>query len=162
MACSENLREHELSQYDFADMAVVSAVSAQLEKQDRAIFRTYAVKHLTSSAKFCGEKLVSVEGREPVTIGEAIDLTLAREARDAELRASQDLRNFSPAAQRYIRIEELTEARDDVINEREIYRMMEGDPSDIEQHNQWREFERQIAEINAQLATLDKMRRLDP
>ncbi len=158
-ACGDDLREHRLAQYDFADMSVVSSVSAQLDKQERGIFRTYAIQHLASSAKFCGEKLVSVDGREPVTIGDAIDFTVAREKRDAELRAAQDINNYSPAAQRYIRIEELTEARDEVIHLREIYRMVEGDPPDIEQHKQWQEFERQISEIEAKLAELNRAKR---
>ena len=153
-ACADDPRDDPLKLYDFTDMQVVADVASRLAVEERGIFKTYAIEHLASSDRFCGEKLVSLDGREPLTIGDAIDFTIERQKRDAELLAAQDLNNYSPQARRFIAIEELESRRDELVGERETFRMLSSDPDGIEETAEWKRFERRIAEVDAELAQL--------
>lgn len=79
-ACASDVRSTRLADVDLTDMAAVQELGQRLEPGERAAFTTFVVKHVATSAAFCGRKLVGPDGREPGTIGEAIELTLAREA----------------------------------------------------------------------------------
>jgi hypothetical protein len=78
-ACATEVRSKRIADVDLADMEVVRALGQEMTETDRAAFNTFVVKHVATSARFCGRTLLRPDGREPTTIGEAIDLTRARE-----------------------------------------------------------------------------------
>lgn len=79
-ACADDVRGIRLEEVDLSDTAAVREIAGQLSSTDRAALLTYAALHAPSSPGFCGKRLVGASGKEPATIGEAIELTLGLQA----------------------------------------------------------------------------------
>ncbi len=107
-SCANDVKSIRLANVDLSDSSVVHKLGQGLRGAERAALSTYVFRHRVQSAGFCGKKLVDHEGGGPTTIGEAIDLTIARQDADARREAQKPV-----WAQRW---EELTRERDRLID----------------------------------------------
>jgi hypothetical protein len=85
-ACAQDPRDVLLAEVDLSNAAVMQELARGLSPKDKAALVVYTLVHAPSSTGFCGQKLVGRDGVEPMTIGDAITLTLRREA---ELRTAR-------------------------------------------------------------------------
>ena len=153
-ACNgDEVRMAALDAYDLSDMAVVNRLAIDLTAEEAGALKTYAIHHIATSAAFCGDVLVDETGREPATIGEAIDFTIKREARLAAERRGPDLSEFSPIARHRIALDKLIEERDSAIGDKEEL-LMAQDLGYIDDTYDTAAFNRQIERLNAQIAEL--------
>jgi hypothetical protein len=97
-ACGQDARSVRLGDVDLTKSATVRDVRERLSPADRPAFAIYVTRHLVYGAGFCGQRLTDTEGREPATVGEAIDQTRAREVVIAAA-ARQERRTLTPAEQ---------------------------------------------------------------
>ena len=74
-ACGQDVRTLRVDDVDLADMAVVQQLAQQLDAEDRTAFTTFAAIHGRAASGNCG---LTRDGRQPETIGEAIELMRAR------------------------------------------------------------------------------------
>lgn len=111
-ACSQNARELRLQDVDLSDWSEIAKLGAQLSPAERSALMMYAAIHSPGSAGFCGQPLVDAEGNEPETVGNAIDLTLASEAR-FRTASGEGFQRASPA-------EEISQQLDRLIDQREL------------------------------------------
>lgn len=88
-SCAGDVRATRLADVDLSNMSVVRNLARRLPTNERAALATYVVRHRVTSSGFCGRKLVGHGGREPHTVGEAIDLTTSRQAEDARREAQK-------------------------------------------------------------------------
>ena len=68
--CSPEVRDIGLVDVNLRDMNAVATIRCQLEPQDSIAFANYVVRHHSAAERFCGQPLIGVGGREPVTVGE--------------------------------------------------------------------------------------------
>lgn len=101
-----------LAHYDFTDNSTAARVIAALPETDRPAFRTYLVHHYALSKAFCGEVLVDKEGRQAVTIADAVTMTRIREASLERARRPVDLASLPPQVRKAMQIDKLVERRD--------------------------------------------------
>lgn len=117
-SCGQDVRDTPLAGLDLNDRTLVASLRERLAPDDRAPFATYALLHWPGSKLFCGSPPNDSTGREPETIGEAIEVTLAREeklekARTAAAEPQSALDHQQALETRAIdRVEELTLERD--------------------------------------------------
>lgn len=98
-AClGDSVRERSLAGLDLSNMALVQELGRGLSAADRATFSTYVAVHAPSSRTFCGERLFGRDGREPQTVGEAIDMTNLREF-EIRLAREEQAKPMTPAQQ---------------------------------------------------------------
>lgn len=79
-ACAQDPLSVRLAEVDLSDAAVMQDLARGLSPKDKAALIIYQTVHSPSSTGFCGQRLVGRDGEEPRTIGDAINLTLRREA----------------------------------------------------------------------------------
>jgi hypothetical protein len=88
LSCANDPRTIRLADVDLSNLAVVEKLRRSLSIEERAALTDYVVRHRVQSAAFCGTRLVDDGGGDPQTLGDAIDLTIARkleeERRDAQ------------------------------------------------------------------------------
>ena len=82
LGCASDAKSIKLDDVDLSDMGIVQGIRAQLSVEDGATFANYVVKHSVSSQNFCGRPLIGASGKPPETVGQAIDLTLVRDAEE--------------------------------------------------------------------------------
>jgi hypothetical protein len=82
LGCSPEVRGIELAELDLTNMETVRDIRGRLGDADGAAFASYVAKHHLRAAAFCGRPLIGADGQLPKTVGEAIDLTMARDAED--------------------------------------------------------------------------------
>lgn len=70
-----------LAEVDLSNMTVVQQLGSELSPADRAAFTTYVAIHAAFAAGTCGLRLGGPDGKEPETIGEAIQVMHDRTAR---------------------------------------------------------------------------------
>lgn len=134
-ACSTDVRSTRLADVDLSDMAVVQSLGQRLAADQRAAFSNYVWQHRISSAGFCGNPLVDHQGRDPLTIGEAIDLTIARDREEA-----QRIANKPQWAYRW---EELTRERDRLMDRQGLMLAQHGPGA--QERPEWRTLQDDLA-----------------
>lgn len=149
--CASDPRGVKLSDVDLSDMRTVQEVRAQLNAEDGVAFANYVVKHHIASANFCGRTLARSDGKPPETIGEAIDLALAREA--------EDRRAFEIASKPKHPRELAQQHWDDLISERDFLidakSMMRGKHGTAaERQSEWSSIETQLADVDRRLVEI--------
>lgn len=87
VGCAAQSRKRPTAHVDLVDMSTVQEIRSQLNAEEGAAFANYVVTHHIKSSSFSGQLLVRPKGKPPVTIGEAIELTLAKDT--AERRAAE-------------------------------------------------------------------------
>lgn len=150
-ACSQDVRSLELADVDFTDMETVQQIRHDLPPEDRAVFSTYIVRHVATSSSFCGEKLVDSDGREPLTLGEALALTVLREERDRRERLAAE-RPLSAAESARRQHEALIQQREALIA-RQTYLIATLGPG-AKQSPEWESTDTQMAEVESKLSAM--------
>lgn len=150
-ACSQDPRGIELAEVNLADMDVVQEIRGKLPPEDRPVFGTYVVRHAVTSPSFCGEVLVDRNGRQPRTIGEAIDLTVLREEEDRRERLAAKRPLTAAEAVRSQR-EFLIGQKEALIGRRTLLDATHGPAA--RKMPEWEEIEAELADYDAQLAAL--------
>ena len=137
-----------LSDIDFSDNTAVAELLAELPAAERSHLQSYMIHHLASSKAFCGEALVDETGRQPLTIGEAIRLTIARDLEIARERLPLAEQGYSELAIKQIEHDELADHLWFLQTNLEAYRA--GEMGRIEQ-NQLQSMERDVFEAQERL-----------
>lgn len=149
--CTPDARDIALADVDLSNMQTVADIRAQLLPQEQVPFANYVVRHHNMSANFCGKPLVAATGKEPATIGEAVDLSIIRDA--AERQALIEAKKPKTASQ-LARSEwrNLVSAKDMLLDSQTRLRMDFGDKA--VQRPEWRSLESKITEIDKELVAM--------
>ena len=139
-----------LGDVDLTKSAMVRDVRNRLAPEDRPAFAIYVTRHLVYGAGFCGQRLTDTEGREPATVGEAIDQTRARELVIAAA-ARQERRVLSPAEQARTTRQSLIERNDQLMSRQALLSATQGPAA--EGSAEWKAI---ADELNANRASLSK------
>ena len=149
--CAPSARDVAIADLDLGDMQTVQAIRNKLSEQEGRAFASYIVRHHVKSAKFCGRPLLRSDGKEPETVGEAVDLAMRRDA----LELGAQMAVWAPKHPREL----ARQAWDDLIRDRDIkidaqarLRMQYGDGA-IHQP-EWKSLEASLAEIDRQLVSM--------
>lgn len=151
-ACfGEDARDRSLAGLDLSNMELVRELGRGLSSADRAMFSTYVAIHAPSSPTFCGERLVGRDGREPLTVGEAIDMT---QVRDFEIRLARakEAKPLTPA-QVARRQEVFTVDQRGTLSDRQTLLFAKYGPA-ARSMPEWAALERRKAEYDRQLAAM--------
>jgi hypothetical protein len=151
-ACASDVRTISLAEVDLSKSSVLMKIRDQLAPEERTLLSTFVVRHTASSAGFCGRPLVGPGGVEPKTIGEAIELTRAREAMERDYLAkirSPIIVSSPQEAWAY-----LISDRDRLITRQSILRLQFGPVA--QQRAEWKELARELAKLDAKLAALKR------
>jgi hypothetical protein len=151
LGCSPEVREIELAELDLTDMETVQTIRARLGEAEGAVFASYVAKHYVRSAAFCGRPLVTSEGQPPATVGEAIDLTIARDAQDRRAleEASGPRHPREIAKQEW---DELISERDAVIDAQS--RLLEVSGPGAQHSTEWKALQASKLELDRRLAEM--------
>ena len=149
--CAPEGREIALADVDLRDMHTVEVIRAQLAPGERAAFANYIVLHHAGSAHFCGVPLVAATGKPPSTIGEAVDLSILRDAanRQALIDAQKPKHPKQIAKEEWDR---LTSARDVLIDTQSRLRMEFGEKA--ERQPEWKSLDSRMNQINQKLVAM--------
>ncbi len=149
-------RERSLAGLDLSNMELVRDLGEGLSGDDRAAFSTYVLIHAPSSPSFCGERLFARDGREPLTVGEAIDLTRLREF-EIRLARAEEAKPLTPVqlARRQVRF---TDDQRGMVSDQQTLLFAKYGAA-ARQTPEWAALERRKAEYERQLA---EMRAKDP
>lgn len=149
--CAPAARDIRLDDVNFADMAAVQEIRDRLSPEEGVAFADFVARHRIGSASFCGQPLIDNRGREPATIGDAVDLALRRDAaeRQAAIEAKQPKHPLQLAKGEWDR---LIFARDVAIDAQSRLRMEYGERA--ERQPEWRSLQIRIAEIDQKLAKM--------
>ena len=149
--CAPQARDITLADVDLRNMQMVGAIRARLEPEEGIAFANYVVRHHARSANFCGQPLVAGNGKEPITIGEAVDLSILRDAeeRQALIEAQKLKRPGQLAKENWDR---LISARDIMIDSQSRLRMEHGDKA--VGHPEWKLLESKMSEIDQKLVAM--------
>jgi hypothetical protein len=79
-ACGQEVQDLRLAEVDLSNMTMVQRLGQRLGPADRAAFTTYVAIHAASPGRSCGLRLGGRNGKEPETIGEAIQVMHIRTA----------------------------------------------------------------------------------
>lgn len=150
LGCAPDPRSVQLADVDLSDMSTVQGIRSQLTAFEGAAFANYLVKHRSASAHFCGHKLVGPEGNPPVTVGEAINFTLAKDAEDR--RALEIATRLKPFWELEQQRRDLTDRRDMLVDVQSRLRAEHG--AAAERFKQWRSIDASLAEVNRRLVEL--------
>ena len=150
--CARNIADVPLEAYDLADREVVAEVLSELPKQQRGAFATFTVHHLATSKAFCGDVLVDSKGREPVTVGDAIRLTIAREEERNRKPPIIDPATLSPIVRHRLALNDELKARESLVDRREML-LMTGDGT-AQEAGRLAELEKEITASAQRLAAL--------
>jgi hypothetical protein len=149
-ACGQDARSVRLGDVDLTKSATVRDVRERLSPADRPAFAIYVTRHLVYGAGFCGQRLTDTEGREPATVGEAIDQTRAREVVIAAA-ARQERRTLTPAEQTRSTRQALIERNDQLISRQALLSATKGPAA--ERSAEWQTI---TDELSANRASLSK------
>ena len=151
LGCSPEVREIELAELDLTDMTTVQDIRARLDKAEGAAFASYVAKHYVRSAAYCGRPLVTADGEPPATVGEAIDLTLTRDAEDRRaLEEAAGPRHPRELAKQ--EWDELISERDTVIDAQS--RLLEVGGTASQSSREWKTLEARKLKLDGRLAEL--------
>ena len=150
-ACSGDARSLRLTELDLTDMATVQDIRNRLSPADASAFATFAVRHNTTSAGFCGHPLLDPTGKPPRTIGQAIDLTLARDSDERKSRNAA-ARPRTQAELMNDKWAELIRQRDRLIDRQTILRTQQGPAA--ERLPEWKSLVSQMATSDRELSLL--------
>lgn len=148
---AEDVRGKPLSTLNLTDMNTVQEVRARLSNSEAVAFANFALKHNAASARFCGQQLAHSDGRPPVTVGEAIRLTLVREM-EARRAAADARKPKAPGELARLRWDDLISERDSLIDAHSILRATHG--SSAESLPVWQSTEAKLADVNRRLTVL--------
>lgn len=151
MGCASDARSVKLSDVDLSDMRTVQQVRAQLGAEEGVAFANYVVKHHIASANFCGRLLIGSDGKPPETIGEAIDLALAREA---EVRRALEMANEPkhPREVAHQRWDKLISEREYLVHAQVVMRGKHG--AAAERQSEWSSIETRMADVDRRLVEM--------
>ncbi|MXO59989.1 hypothetical protein GRI89_10600 [Altererythrobacter salegens] len=148
LSCAPDARSIKLTDVDLSDMDTVQGIRSQLSANDGAIFANYVVKHSLTSASFCGHPLVDPNGYPPKTVGEAIELTIVRDAEDrAERIAARRPKNSWELKQE--RWDDLVSERDMLIDSQSMLLAKHG--SEAERLPEWKSIEARKVDLESRL-----------
>ena len=149
--CAPQVRDIPLADVDLSNMETVGTIRVQLDPKDRVPFANYVVRHHATSANFCGKPLVALTGKEPTTIGEAVDLSVLREAeeRQAKIEANKPKHPAQLAKERW---NNLIIARDILIDSQARLRIQYGD--EAMRRSEWKLVESRMAVIDKKLLAM--------
>ena len=149
--CAPQGREIALADVNLSNMETVGKIRAQLAPQEKVAFANYVVRHHVKSANFCGQPLVGANGKAPVTIGDAVDLSIIRDA--AERLALAEAQK--PKHPRQLIKEEwdsLISARDILMDSQSRLRIEHGEKA--ARHAEWKSLEVKMAAIDRKLVEM--------
>jgi hypothetical protein len=151
LGCSPEVKDIELKELDLTDMETVQDIRARLDKAEGAAFANYVAKHYVRSAAFCGRPLVTPDGQPPATVGEAIDLTKARDAQDRQAleEAARPRHPREVAKQEW---DELISERDTIIDAQS--RLLEVSGRGAQRSTEWKALEASKLELDRRLAEM--------
>ncbi len=147
--CMNDPYELALASIDLADDHEVVDVIAALDRADRGPFRSYLLHHLATSSSFCGERLIDATGKEPVTVGEAILLTKQRDARRAIALKPLVEQGYSEVAIKQIALDELSDRREELLMQRQDYKLSLPPDTDLSQEPYLQLLERDLQDNTA-------------
>lgn len=149
--CAPQGRDIPLADVDLRNMQTVTTIRAQLVPQERIAFANYVVRHHARSDNFCGDPLMSANGKPPATIGEAVDLSIVRDAaeRQALIEANKPKHPNQLAKEEWDR---LTSARDVLMDAQSRLSMEFGDKA--ERRPEWKSLSAEMTEINKKLVVM--------
>jgi hypothetical protein len=151
-ACVSDVKTISLTEVDLSKPSVLMEIRDRLPPEERTLLSTFAVRHTASSAGFCGRPLVGPDGVEPRTIGEAIELTRAREATEkAHLAQSRSPKIISSPQDAWAY---LISDRDRLITRQSILRLQFGPVA--QQRAEWKELAKELAKLDKELASLKR------
>lgn len=149
--CAPGGRDIALSDINLSDMQTVRQIRDQLAPQDGIAFANYILRHHAKSASYCGKPLLDADGKEPATVGDAIDLAVRRDAMEqAALLASQAPKHPLQFARE--EWDMLQRDRDIVIDTQTRLRSEFGDGAS--RHPEWASLEIRSAEIDRKLVAM--------
>lgn len=149
--CMPEARDIALADVDLRDMEAIAQIRSQLAPQDSIAFANYIVRHHSKAANFCGQPLVGIGGKEPATIGEAVDLSIERDK--AERLAMLEAKK--PKHPRQLVKEEwdnLIFARDLLMDSQSRLRMEFGE--NATRRTDWKSLEAKMAQIDQKLVMM--------
>lgn len=149
--CAPQARDITLADVDLRNMQIVGAIRAGLEPEERIAFANYIVRHHARSANFCGQPLMAVNGKEPTTIGEAVDLSILRDAAE-RLALIESKKPKHPLQLAKDEWDRLISARDIMIDSQSRLRMEHGDKA--VRRPEWKLLESRMAQINEKLVAM--------
>lgn len=149
--CSPEVRDIALADIDLRDMNAVAKIRSQLDSQDSVAFANYVVRHHRAAASFCGQPLVGAGGKEPVTIGEAVDLSIERaNAERLALLEAQKPKHPSQIAKE--EWDNLIRTRDILLDSQTRVQMEYG--KSAVRRPEWKSIETKMAEIDKKLVAM--------
>ena len=150
-SCATDTRSIQLADIDFRDMRAVQDIRGGLSPKDGVAFANYVVRHRSSSSRFCGRLLTGLDGRQPETVGEAIDLAKARELEERAA-AEKQSRPKHPLELAQIEWDELIAERDILIDEQTLLRAEHGPAA--ERSIEWTSIQTKMTEIEDRLLAI--------
>lgn len=149
--CSPEVRDIALVDVNLRDMNAVATIRSQLEPQDSIAFANYVVRHHSAAERFCGQPLIGVGGREPVTVGEAVDLSIQRDKAErlAVLEARKPKHPQQLAKEEW---DNLIAARDIMMDSQSRLRMEHGD--NAMRRSEWKSLKAKMMQIDQQLIAM--------
>lgn len=97
-SCAAAPRDVELAGLKLNDRQVLQTLGEGVSERERGALATYALLHWPGSKAFCGHPVFAKE-RQPATVGEAIDLTIAFE-RNLEAKRAAEQNSSEPFEER--------------------------------------------------------------
>lgn len=149
--CAPAVKSLSLADINLDDPHAVSQIGSQLSEADRAALATYIVRHRAGGRHFCGRPLLRSDGRTAQTVGEAIQLTVAREReqREADAKLREPGTSHGRARERW---DDLASQRDTLLDAQSRLREQSG--SAAEQTAEWKRLADRLADIDARLERL--------
>ena len=149
--CTPAVRDIALSDIDLSNMQTVQTIRERLSPQEGAAFADYVVRHHIKSAHYCGQPLLNNDGEAPDTVGEAVDLTVRRDAGDRSILVAAQ----PPAHPRELakdHWDKLIRNRDNIIDAQARLRLEYGD--DAKRRSDWMSLETRMIEIDRNLLAI--------
>lgn len=149
--CASDPKAMNLAEVDLDDPNAVQDIRVRLDVPDRQAFNDFVFRHYTASAHFCGRALIRRDGKPPETVGEAITLTLIRQAKERR-DASKATRPKTPRERARERWDDLISERDMLIDAQALLREKHGPVA----HNlsEWRATEARLGAIDKGLIAI--------
>ena len=149
--CGSDPRGTKLANVDLGDPETIQRIRIHLSANDRGAFNDYVFRHYAASRTFCGRALIRPDGKSPETIGEAIDLTLARDAEERQAR-NEASRPSHPRELAKKQWDDLTSERDMLIDAQSSLREKHG--SSAERLSEWASTNARLTDLNRRLIAL--------
>lgn len=149
--CASDPKTMKLAEVDLDDPNAIQEIRVRLDVPDRQAFNDFVFRHYTASAHFCGRALIRRDGKPPETVGEAITLTLIRQAKERQ-DTSKAARPKTPRERARERWDDLISERDMLIDAQALLREKHGPAA----HNrsEWRATEARLGAIDKGLIAI--------